>query len=175
VSSALPISIIMVLLLATTAFGLIAYSSMNLPAPISVQAAPAPEAPPTTVYFVARYPLTEGTVVRDEYFRSAPLAEAPSGAFRDTPNDMSKLRGSLVRKFVYAGDAITSEKVMLRNDQGFLAALEKLCQDDRQKATVTVSAGDKVKVYSIKNSKASEACAELERQQLPMTSARSTL
>ena len=166
-SSTLRLSIITVLLLATTALGLIAYN-MNLPKAelISVQAAPAPPAPPTAVYFVAKYPLTEGTLVRDEYFRSEPLAEAPSGAFRNTPGDMSKLRGSLVRKFIYAGNAITSQDVMLRDDQGFLAALGKLCQDanTRQKTTVTVYVGAKTTEYSVKktDAKASAACAELD-------------
>jgi pilus assembly protein CpaB len=162
-SSAFRLSIITVMLLATTALGLIGYN-MTLPKaePISVQAAPAP---PTAVYIVAKYPLTEGALVRDEYFRSEPLAEAPSGAFRNTPGDMSKLRGSLVRKFIYAGNAITSQNVMLRDDQGFLAALQQLCQDEntRQKTTVTVYTGDKVKEYSVQktDSKASAACAEL--------------
>jgi Flp pilus assembly protein CpaB len=179
-SSALRLSIITVMLLATTALGFIAYK-MTLPnaEPISVQAPPtAVPAPPTPVYFVAKYPLTEGTLVRDEYFRPAPLAEAPSEAFRYTPDDMSKLRGSLVRKFIYAGTAITSQNVMLRDDQGFLAALQKVCQDanTRQQTTVTVRAGDSVKEYSVQktDSKASEACVELERG-LPMTSPRPTM
>jgi Flp pilus assembly protein CpaB len=181
-SSALRLSIIAVMLLATSALGLIAYK-MTLPNAEPVQAAaPAPPtaapAPPTPVYFVAKYPLTEGTLVREEYFRSAPMAEAPSGAFRYTPDDMSKLRGSLVRKFIYAGDAITSQNVMLRDDQGFRAALQKLCQDanTRQQTTVTVHANGKVQEYSVQktDSKASEACAELERG-LPMTSPRATM
>ena len=178
-SSVLRLSIITVMLLATTALGIIAYQ-MTLPnaEPISVQAPPpAVPAPPTPVYFVAKYPLTEGTLVRDEYFRSAPLAEAPSGAFR-APDDMSKLRGSLVRKFIYLGNAITSQDVMLRDDQGFLAALQKVCQDanTRQQTTVTVYAGGKDKEYSVQKTdlKASEACAELERG-LPMTSPRPTM
>ncbi len=178
-SSALRLSIIMVMLLATTALGLIAYKMTRPAEPISMQAAPAPaaRAPPTAVYFVAKYPLTEGTLVRDEYFRPEPLAEAPSGAFR-APDDMSKLRGSLVRKFIYADKAITSQDVMLRDDQGFRAALEKLCQDEntREKTTVTVYAGDKVKEYSVKKTdlNARSACAELERG-LPMTSPRPTM
>ena len=83
-------------------------------------------------------------MVRDEHFRSAPLAEAPSGAFRAMPGDISKLRGSLVRKFVYGGNAITSQDVMLRDDPGFLAAVEKLCRDanTREKTTVTVHIRD---------------------------------
>jgi Flp pilus assembly protein CpaB len=174
-SSALRLSIIMVMLLATTTFGLIAYKMTRPAEPISIQAAPAPApAPPTVVYFVAKFPLTEGTLMRDEYLHSEPLAEAPSGAFR-APDEMSKLRGSLVRKFIYAGKAITSQDVMLRDDQGFRAALEKLCQDEntRETTTVTVYAGDKVKEYSVKKSdlKARSACAELERG-LPMTSHR---
>ena len=178
-SSTLRLSIIMVFLLATTALGLIAYN-MNLPkAQVpGVQVTEKGPAPPTAVYLVAKYPLTEGTLVRDEYFRSELLAEAPSGAFRETPDDMSKLRGSLVRKFIYAGNAITSQNVMLRDDQGFLSALAKLCQDEitDQKTTVAVYADGKVKEYSVQktDSKASEACAELVRG-LPMTSPRPTM
>ena len=163
-SSTLRLSIILVFLLATTAFGLIAYN-MNMPTvqvPI-VQAAPAA---PTPVYFVAKYSLPEGTLVREEYFRSQPLAEAPSGAFRDTPGDMSKLRGSLVRKFIYPGNAVTSQHVMLRDDQGFLSALAKLCQDEKadQKTTVRVYTPAKVDDYSVKknDTKESAACAELD-------------
>ena len=177
-SSVLRLSIIAVMLFATAALGLIGYS-MTLPKvePISVQAAPAPPTPPTPVYFVAKYPLTEGTLVRDEYFHSEPLAEAPSGAFRNTPGDMSKLRGSLVQKFIYAGNAITSQDVMLRDDKGFLAALGKVCQaaNTREKTTVTVYVGAKTTEYSVKKTdlKASAACAELDAATL--TSPRPTL
>jgi Flp pilus assembly protein CpaB len=164
-SSTLRLSIITVMLLATTTLGLISYNMMvPKAAPMTVQAAPTPQAPPTPVYFVTKYPLTEGTLVRDHYLRSVPLAEAPSGAF--TLSDMSKLRGSLIRKPVDQGNVITSQNVMLRDDPGFFAALEKLCQDDnnRQKTTVTVYRGDKVEDYSVKktNAKASAACVELD-------------
>ena len=166
-SSTLRLSIIAVLLLATTAFGLIAYN-MNRPqekVPV-VQVTENAPAPPTPVYFVAKYPLTEGTLVRDEHFRSEPLAEAPSGAFRNTPGDMSKLRGSLVRKFIYAGNAITPQHVMLRDDQGFLSALSKLCQDaiTDQKTTVTIYERGTATDYSVKktDTKESAACAELD-------------
>ena len=171
--STLRLSIITVLLLATTALGLIAYN-MNLPKAelISVQAAPAS---PTPVYVVAKYPLTEGTLVRDEHFRSEPLAEAPSGALRNTPGDMSRLRGSLVRKFIYAGNVITSQDVMQRDDQGFLSALAKLCQAEitDQKTTVTIHARDKVTDYLVKknDSKAGAACAELDALAPTTTSA----
>ena len=164
-SSTLRLSIITVMLLATTTLGLIAYNMM-LPeaAPISVQAAPTPQAPRTPVYFVTKYPLTEGTLVRDHYLRPVPLAEAPSGAF--TPGDMSKLRGSLVRKSVDAGNVITSQNVMLREDPGFFAALEKLCQDanNRQKTTVTVYRNGKAEGYSVKktDAQADAACVELD-------------
>ena len=174
-SSALRLSIIMVMLLATTALGLITYNIIRPKAePISVQAAApvqAAPAPPAPVYFVAKYSLPEGTLLRDEYFRSAPLAEAPSEAFRDTPGDMSKLRGSLVRKFIYAGNAVTPQHVMLRDDQGFLSALARLCQEEKtdQKTTVTVHARGEVKDYSVKksNSKESVACADVDASTSP--------
>jgi hypothetical protein len=173
VSSTLRLSIIAVMLLATATLGLIAYNMMQpKAAPITVQAAPPPQAPPTPVYFVAKYPLTEGTLVHDHYLRPVPLAEAPSGAF--TPDDMSKLRGSLIRKSIDAGNVITSQNVMLREDPAFFAAIEKLCHDanNQQKATITVYRyeGDPGRErlvttdYSTKktDAKASEACIELD-------------
>src|SRR6478609_939501 len=97
-SSTLRLSIIMVLLLATAALGLIAYS-MNLPKPVVqvTENTPAP-APRAVGYLVAARPLSAGTLARDEDFRSEPLNSVPSGAFRDTPDDRIRLRGSLVRK-----------------------------------------------------------------------------
>src|SRR5690349_11677065 len=102
-SSTLRLSIIMVLLLATAALGLIAYN-MNLPKPVVqvTENAPAP-APLTVGYFVAARPLPRGTLARDEDFRSEPLDSVPPGAFRATPDDMIRLRGSLVLKDLGTG------------------------------------------------------------------------
>jgi pilus assembly protein CpaB len=122
-SSTLRLSIIMVLLLASAALGLIAYN-MNLPKPLVQvpQDTPAPHpAPPTTRYFVAARPLPAGTLARDEDFRSEPLDSVPPGAFRDTPDDRIRLRGSLVRKDLGTGSPVTSQDVLLRGDRGFLA------------------------------------------------------
>ena len=65
-SSALRLSIIMVLLLATAALGLIAYNTY-LPKPV-VQVAQNAPAPVTSGYFVAAHPLPAGTLARDEDF-----------------------------------------------------------------------------------------------------------
>ena len=121
-SSTLRLSIIMVLLLATAALGLIAYN-MSLPKPVVqvTENTPAPPAPPTTAYFVAARPLPAGTLTRDEDFRSEPLASAPPGAFRATPDDKIRLRGSLVRKDLGDGSPVTSQDVLLRGERGFLA------------------------------------------------------
>ena len=126
-SSTLRLSIIMVLLLATAALGLIAYN-MNLPKPV-VQVTENTPAPPTTRYFVAARPLPAGTLARDEDFRSEPLDSVPSGAFRDTPDDRIRLRGSLVRKILDTGSPVTSQDVLLRGDRGFLASV--LAPDSR--------------------------------------------
>jgi pilus assembly protein CpaB len=122
-SSTLRLSIIIVMVLATAALGLIAYN-MNLPKPIVqvTENTPAPPPAPVTIgYFVAARPLPAGTLTRDEDFRSEPLDSVPPGAFRDTPDDKIRLRGSLVRKDLGAGSPVTSQDVLLRGDRGFLA------------------------------------------------------
>jgi pilus assembly protein CpaB len=122
-SSTLRLSIIMVMLLATAALGLIAYNNMN-PKPVVqvTESTPAP-APLTVGYFVAARPLPRGTLARDEDFavRSGPPDSVPSGAILDTPDARIGLRGSLVRKFLDAGSPVTSEDVLRPRDRGFLA------------------------------------------------------
>ncbi|MGH6752352.1 MAG: Flp pilus assembly protein CpaB, partial [Bradyrhizobium sp.] len=139
-SSALRLSIIMVLVLATTALGLIAYS-MNAPkesvAPaVQVVEAPAPKvtekAPPVTVgYFVAAHPLPRGTLARDEDFtvRSVPPGSVPAGAILDTPDAKIGIRGSLVRNFLDTGSLVTSEDILRPRERGFLASV--LAPDSR--------------------------------------------
>src|SRR5436190_17895339 len=119
-SSTLRLSIIMVFLLATTAFGLIAYS-MNQPNPVA-HVTEKPSAP-LTRYLVAAHPLKAGTLTRDGDFRSEPLDSVPSVAVRDTPDDRTRLRGSLVRKNLDTGSPLTSENVLPRGDRGFLASV----------------------------------------------------
>jgi pilus assembly protein CpaB len=117
-SSTLRLSIIMVFLLATAAFGLIAYN-LNQPNPVAQASAP------LTRYLVAARPLKAGTLARDEDFRSEPLdsVRVPLGAVRDTSDDRIRLRGSLVRKNLDTGTPITSENVLPRGDRGFLASV----------------------------------------------------
>jgi hypothetical protein len=122
-SSTLRLSIIMVLLLATAALGLIAYN-MNLPKPV-VQVTENTPAPVTTGYFAAAHPLQAGTLARDEDFtvRSVPSDRVPSRAILDTPDAKINLRGSLVRTFLDTGSTVTSQDVLRPRDRGFLASV----------------------------------------------------
>ena len=130
-SSALRLSIIMVLLLATTAFGLIAYN-MNLPkeAPVVV-AEKGPTAPSTVGYFVAARPLPKGTLARAEDFTVHAVSpeRVPAGAILETPDSKLGLPGSLVRKFVDAGSPVTLQDILRPRDRGFLASV--LAPDSR--------------------------------------------
>jgi len=128
-SSTLRLSIIMVLLLATAALGLIAYN-MSLPKPV-VQVTESTPAPLTVGYFVAARPLPRGTLAREEDFavRSVPSDSVPTGAILDTPDAKIGLRGSLVRKFLDTGSPVTSQDVLRPRDRGFLASV--LAPDSR--------------------------------------------
>ena len=130
-SSMLRLSIIMVLLLATTAFGLIAYN-MSLPkqAPVMVTEK-GPAAPPIVDYFVAARPLPKGTLARAEDFavRTVPPERVPAGAILETPDSKAGLPGSLVRKFVDAGKPVTLDDILRPRDRGFLASV--LAPDSR--------------------------------------------
>ena len=128
-SSTLRLSIIMVLLLATAALGLIAYN-MNLPKPAVLvaqnpQMAQIAPAPLTSGYFVAAHPLPAGTLARDEDFevRTAQTGDVPPGAIIESPDAKTELRGSLVRKFIDTGHPITSQDVLRPRDRGFLASV----------------------------------------------------
>ena len=127
-SSTLRLSIIMVLLLATAALGLIAYSNMT-PKPVVqvTENTPAP-APPTVGYFVAARPLPRGTLAREEDFavRSVPSDSVPTQAILDTPDARIGLRGSLVRNFLDTGSPVTSQDI---SHPGFLASV--LAPDSR--------------------------------------------
>lgn len=114
---------ILVLVLATAALGMIAYNaSPSKPVAPVAEAAPAPV---TTGYLVAARPLPAGTLARDEDFavRSAPPNLVPAGAILDTADARTGLRGSLVRRFVDTGSPITSEDVLRPRDRGFLASV----------------------------------------------------
>ncbi|NEV00854.1 Flp pilus assembly protein CpaB [Bradyrhizobium uaiense] len=132
-SSALRVSIIMVLLLAATALGIIAYNVNQPKDQVVAQAVvekPAPAAA-TIAYFVAARPLSKGTLARDEDFavRQAPQNRVPAGAILETPDAKAGLPGSLVRKFVDAGSAITLDDILRPKDRGFLASV--LAPDSR--------------------------------------------
>jgi pilus assembly protein CpaB len=135
-SSTLRLSIIMVLLLAATALGLIAYN-MNLPkaqvvqAPVVQVAEKAPE-PVAIGYFIAAHPLPRGTLARDDDFtvRSVPSSgRVPEGAILDTADGKIGLRGSLVRNFLDTGSAVTAKDILRPRERGFLASV--LAPDSR--------------------------------------------
>ncbi|MBP2427641.1 Flp pilus assembly protein CpaB [Bradyrhizobium elkanii] len=132
-SSALRVSIIMVLLLATTALGLIAYGMNQPKAPAAVVAAtaPAPAGPATVGYFVAAHPLSKGTLAREEDFtvRQATSESVPAGAILETPDSKAGLPGSLVRRFVDTGSPVTLQDILRPRDRGFLASV--LAPDSR--------------------------------------------
>jgi pilus assembly protein CpaB len=123
-TSALRLSIILVLALAAAVLGLIAYSAIQ-PKPVPQQVAQPAPARPATAYLVAAHPLPAGTLARDQDFaaRSAAPGDVPAGALLDTPDARAELRGSLVRKFLDAGAPITSEEVLRPRDRGFLASV----------------------------------------------------
>ena len=129
-SSSLRLSIIAVLLLATTAFGLIAYNMSMPKAPVAQVAATGP-APRTAEYFVAVRPLPRGTLAREEDFtaRSVPPERVPAGAILVSPDSKAGLPGSLVRKFVDAGSPVTLDDILRPRDRGFLASV--LAPDSR--------------------------------------------
>ncbi|MBR1179816.1 Flp pilus assembly protein CpaB [Bradyrhizobium sp. KB893862 SZCCT0404] len=126
-SSTLRLSIIMVLLLASAALGLIAYS-MNLPKEQTVElpAKVAEKAPAAMVgYFVAAHPLPRGTLARDDDFtlRMVSPGNVPPGAILDTPDTKIAIRGSLVRNFLDTGALVTSEDILRPRERGFLASV----------------------------------------------------
>jgi pilus assembly protein CpaB len=129
-SSALRFSIILVLVLAATAFGLIAYN-MNQPKSIPVAAKEAGPGPATVGYYVATHPLPRGTLAREEDFtvRSVAPDRVPTGAILETADSKVALPGSLVRKFVEAGSPITPQDILRPRDRGFLATV--LAPDSR--------------------------------------------
>jgi pilus assembly protein CpaB len=119
-SSALRLSLIVVLLLATAALGLMTYNAY-LPKPVA-QVAPNLPAAPAIGYLVAAHPLPAGTLARDEDF-AVRSGGAPSGAIADTPDARAGLRGSLVRRFLDVGAPVTSDDILRPRDRGFLASV----------------------------------------------------
>jgi len=128
-SSALRLSIIAVLVLAITALGLIAF---NLSTPKATATTEVAQPVAKVVgYYVAARPLPRGTLARDEDFavRSVQAEQVPADAILETPDAKASLAGSLVRKFVEAGNAITLQDIVRPQDRGFLASV--LAPDSR--------------------------------------------
>jgi pilus assembly protein CpaB len=128
-SSSLRLSIIAVLLLAATAFGLIAYNNLRA-VPVAQVAAKGPGLQ-TVGYFVAARALPRGALAREEDFtvRSVPPEQVPEGAILESPDSKAGLPGSLVKKFVDAGSPITLDDILRPKDRGFLASV--LAPDSR--------------------------------------------
>jgi len=123
-TSALRLSIILVLALAAAALGLMAYNAMQ-PKPVPQAVAQAVPATLTTAFLVAAHPLPAGTLARDEDFavRSAASSDVPAAALLDTPDARAGLRGALVRRFLDAGAPVTAQDVLRPRDRGFLASV----------------------------------------------------
>jgi pilus assembly protein CpaB len=138
-SSTLRLSIIVVLLLATAALGLIAYT-MNLPKPVVQVTENTPAPAPLVGYFVAARPLPRGTLAREEDFavRLVPSDSVPTQAIRDTPDAKTGLRGSLVRNFLDTGSPVTSQDI---SHPGFLASA---LAPDRRAISIKVDAESSV-------------------------------
>lgn len=130
-SSALRLSIIAVLVLATAALGLIAFNMRALQAPAAEVVQQAPAAAKLAGYYVAARPLPRGTLARDEDFavRQVQPDRVPADAILETPDSKAALSGSLVRKFVEAGSPITLQDIVRPQDRGFLASV--LAPDSR--------------------------------------------
>jgi pilus assembly protein CpaB len=124
-SSTLRLSIITVMLLSTTALGLIAYNSMNAPVVQAPPETPAPVAPVASKgYFVATKPLRVGTLAKQEDFKFIPLTSgevAPSDI--EGRDAIARLRGSLVRRFLDTDKPVTSKDIVSPQDRGFLAGV----------------------------------------------------
>src|SRR5436190_6514834 len=122
-SSAVRVSIILVLLLATAALGLLA---INANAPKATTTAST-----TVSYFVAARPLTKGTLAREQDFilKVVPPDQVPAAAIVDAPDAKANLSGSLVRSFLEVGSPITMQDILRPSDRGFLASV--LAPDSR--------------------------------------------
>ncbi|MGY3234488.1 MULTISPECIES: Flp pilus assembly protein CpaB [unclassified Bradyrhizobium] len=130
-SSTLRLAIIAVLFLAASAIGMIGFNMTRPNEARSVVTEKEPAAPATVGYFVASRQLPRGTLVRDEDFviRSASRDRVPAGAILETPDSKAGLPGSLVRKFVEAGNPLTLDDILRPHDRGFLASV--LAPDSR--------------------------------------------
>jgi pilus assembly protein CpaB len=125
-SSTLRLSIIAVLLLSTTALGLIAYRSMNPQVQIPDIPAPFTPAPSKEGYFVATKPLRIGTLAKEDDFKFKPLTPgivAPPDVTIEAPDAIARLRGSLVRRFLDTESPVTSKDILRPQDRGFLASV----------------------------------------------------
>jgi pilus assembly protein CpaB len=154
-SSALRLSIIMVLLLATSALGLVAYSAY-LPKPV-VKVEQSTPPPHSTGYLVAAYPLPAGTLARDKDFavRFMPSDSVPTGAILDTSDARIGLRGSVLRKSVDTGTPVMSQDLLGPRDRGFLASVlapgrraVSINVDTESGVSDLISPGDHVDVVS---------------------------
>src|SRR5262245_33224629 len=114
-SSALRLSMIAVLLLASAALCLIAFQIYQPKQLATVTA----NGPATAGYFVAARPLPKGTLARMEDFtvRAVPPQDIPAGAILENSDTKAGLPGALVRKFVEAGSPITLQDIVRPQDR----------------------------------------------------------
>ena len=129
-SSTLRLSIIMVLLLSTTALGVVAYNSMNkVPEPSLEKTSATSTQVLSDGYFVAKKPQRVGTLAKEEDFDFiTPLPPdkkdlPPETITGSRDKVIARLRGSLVRRFLDTKSPVTSNHILSPHDRGFLASV----------------------------------------------------
>ncbi len=120
-------------------FGVVAWLSLHQPSPPVV--APAPEAalPPPVLHalLAAAAPLRAGTLLKPEDLTAQSVAELPPGAQEDTVVARTGLVGAMLRRSLYANEALLAPDVMRPGDHGFLAAV---LAPGRRAASIAVDA-----------------------------------
>lgn len=117
--------LIVLIIGAAAALGLVAYQMNGKPPPVAAPVAAAPPPPVMVAYLVANRPLPVGTLARADDFnaKTAPAEQAPRNAIVDTPDARANLRGALIRHYLEAGAVVSQADFMRPRERGFLSAV----------------------------------------------------
>ena len=118
--------------------GLVAWTLLKPPAPVSVDAEVPP--PPAKVpMLVAAHAMRAGSLIKPEDFAAQDTvrADIPPGASLDTPQNRGSMTGALVRRSLGEGQPILPTDLVHPGDHGFLAAV---LAPDMRAVTVAVDA-----------------------------------
>ena len=118
--------LVLVLLLAASGLGLVAWQAVQPPAPQAVAPAEAAPPPPARIRaLVAARPLSAGSLLKEEDLavREVPPGQAGEATLRDTPEERAALRGAMLRQYLDAGAPLSRDDVLRPRDRGFLAAV----------------------------------------------------